>query len=108
MLPTSLLPLLPLFLFTISRVRAAEGPCDLTPPVCYDIMNASTCFASINMGGSTSQPPEDVLKCVNAEDAVSAKEVVCKCWGCDSALIRWIEAQSANGTSYCPSARRRW
>ena len=55
-------------LLTASLVRAdwPEGPCDISGDVCWDIMNATTCFASIGMGANAAAAPQDlVMRCVN-------------------------------------------
>ncbi|KAF2202676.1 hypothetical protein GQ43DRAFT_479702 [Delitschia confertaspora ATCC 74209] len=81
-----------LSLYTIAR--AAEGPCNVGPLDCYEVMNASTCFASIDMGPGSLNPKAQVLQCVNEGDAAAAQEVICRCWGCDSALEGWVKSNN--------------
>lgn len=98
---------------SLSLAQTTTGPCPVTGANgCDRVRIATTCFASIGMGGGTNQQPADVYKCVDDEDAANAKKEVsmaimrctqtrrlkiyqiCECYGCDTALEAWVKAHN--------------
>lgn len=72
-LTTSFALLLPISL----SLAQTTGPCDNTlGGPCDGVRVATTCFASIGMGSTREVPANEVYRCVDDQDAESAKKQV--------------------------------
>ncbi|KAF2006036.1 hypothetical protein P154DRAFT_570766 [Amniculicola lignicola CBS 123094] len=95
-------PIIP-FLSLVAIPALAQitaGPCDNTPNgSCARVRDATTCFASIQMGTGRPMDPAAIDACVDDENAVNARNVICSCYGCDSVLEIYVNKQSL-----CPNA----
>jgi hypothetical protein len=54
------------------RLVARDGPCDAFSETCRPVINANACFAAYVMFGER----EQMLQCVDHEDAARAEELV--------------------------------
>jgi hypothetical protein len=81
----ALLSLLPLTLAALPD----EGPCEISDDTCWDVMNASTCFAAFGMGRDARTPKNIVMRCINSEDYGKAQEVVSTPQAIEEKLRGW-------------------
>ncbi|KAK3295186.1 uncharacterized protein B0H64DRAFT_474192 [Chaetomium fimeti] len=65
-------------------LTARDGPCDASSETCRPVLQANACFAAFIRTGTK----EQVLQCVNHQDAALAEEQLCACYGCAETTVQ--------------------
>ncbi|KAK7927297.1 hypothetical protein PG985_004295 [Apiospora marii] len=76
-----LMPLVPAL--AVRQDQQQPGPCDPAP--CYQVIDSAACWSTVLMGQESNATK--IFDCVPG-----GKEEMCRCYGCDSILDRFVVA----------------
>ncbi|KAK4235056.1 hypothetical protein C8A03DRAFT_37114 [Achaetomium macrosporum] len=65
-------------------LAARDGPCDAYSETCRPVLQANACFAEFVSFGTR----EQMLQCVDDQDAARAEQVLCACYGCAETTVQ--------------------